>query len=93
MASLICDVPISLIDKKRLWFKSKEGLDVTETSRDLAFCQYAIMDIGLFEIEDATRDERFKENDFVTGAPNIRFYAGQPLIDPNGYALGTPYVL
>lgn len=61
--------------------------------RNLAFCQYAIMDTAIFEIKDATVDERFKENALVTGDPNIRFYAGYPLIDPMGYALGTLCVI
>jgi PAS domain S-box-containing protein len=96
MASLICDVPISLIsllDENRQWFKSIVGLSVTQTSRDLSFCQYAIMNDVIMEIEDATKDERFKENALVTSDPNIRFYAGCPLIDPNGFALGTLCVI
>jgi PAS domain S-box-containing protein len=96
MASIICDVPIAMIslqDEKRQWFKSTVGLDLEQTERDLSFCQYAIMESELFEIEDATKDERFSDNPFVTGNPNITFYAGQPLIDPGGYALGTLCVI
>jgi PAS domain S-box-containing protein len=96
LASIICDVPISLIslvDEKRQWFKSKVGLDIRETSRDLAFCQYAIMGSERFDVEDAVLDERFKNNQLVNGDPNIRFYSGQPLIDPNGFALGTICVM
>ena len=96
LASLICDVPISLlslIDDKRQWFKSSVGLDIKETSRDLAFCRYTIMDTSLLEVADATLDKRFSKNDFVTGDSHIRFYAGYPLIDPQGYALGTLCVI
>jgi PAS domain S-box-containing protein len=96
LASLICDVPISLItliDKDRQWLKSSLGFDLKETARSSSFCQYAIMNNAIFEVKDATIDDRFKNNEFVTGHRNFRFYAGYPLIDPNGYELGTLCVI
>lgn len=96
LASLICETPMSLVtllDKDRQWFKSQVGIDGSETSRDVAFCQYAIMDTSILEVEDAAQDVRFKENPFVTDAPKVRFYAGYPLTDPDGYALGALCVL
>ena len=92
LAAIICESPIaliSLVDKDRQWFKSKVGLEVDETARDISFCQYSIMGDDFFEVEDATKDARFKKNPLVLGDPNIRFYAAYPLIDPDGYALGS----
>lgn len=96
IASLICNTPISLIsllDDKRQWFKSKKGLEVNETVKEISFCQFAILDDQLMEVTDAKEDLRFAQNILVTGDPNIRFYAGCPLIDPNGFALGTLCVI
>lgn len=96
LASSICQVPIaliSLIDKDRQWFKSKIGMTDAETSRDISFCQYTIMGDSILEVPNALEDNRFKDNPFVTGQEQIRFYAGAPLIDPNGYAIGSLCVL
>lgn len=96
LASIICDVPISvvsLVDDKRQWFKSKVGLSISETDRKVAFCDHAIREHGLMEVSDVSKDIRFQDNPFVTGEAQIRFYAGQPLIDSNGFALGTLCVL
>ncbi len=93
LASVICQTPISLIsliDTDRQFFKSHFGLPVSETSRDYSFCAHAIHQPQiLFEVADARLDSRFFDNPFVTGDPNIVFYAGIPLVTNDGFGLGT----
>ena len=97
LAAQICNMPvalISLVDHKRQWFKAKVGLDVDETSRDIAFCAYSILTPDqIMEIPDARLDNRFTDNPLVTETPKFCFYAGIPLVASNGHALGTLCVL
>ena len=96
IAAGICNMPvatISLIDENRQWFKSCLGLELKETDRNISFCTHAIRepDEPLI-IPDATLDDRFKNNPLVVGSPNIRFYAGFPILY-NGYAIGALCVI
>jgi signal transduction histidine kinase len=97
IAADICGMPISLItliDDERQWFKSAIGIDATETTRDVAFCAHALLKPEeIFIVPDSSKDKRFHDNPFVTGPPHVGFYAGVPLMNNDGYAVGTLCVL
>lgn len=92
LAKRLFNVPIaliSLVDSDRQWFKSCQGLEASQTPRDVSFCGHAILNDDILMVPDAALDERFHDNPLVTGDPRIRFYAGCPLTVPNGSKLGT----
>lgn len=92
LASLICQTPIAvvtLIDADRQWFKSRVGLTQEETPRSIAFCAHTILEQDLLIVQDALEDKRFSDNPVVTSQPFVRFYAGMPLVSPEGYAVGA----
>ncbi|HUO29383.1 MAG TPA: GAF domain-containing protein [Bryobacteraceae bacterium] len=95
-AARVCQAPISLlsfVDRDRVWFKSRAGLDLRETPRATSFCAHAICQSDLYVAQDALPDERFANNPLVHESAGVRFYAGVPLLSPEGLALGTLCVL
>ena len=96
LAAIVTDSPIalvSLLTAKRQWFKARVGLEARQTPREWAFCSHAILHDGPFTVEDATADERFRENPLVLAQPHIRFYAGVPVRDRDGLPMGTLCVI
>jgi len=96
LAADICGTSIaliSLVDKDRQWFKSRVGIDATETPRDISFCGHAVAEGSILNVPDASLDPRFADNPLVAQYPNIRFYAGVPLITDDNFALGTLCVI
>ena len=92
LVAQLCDAPIahiSLLDEGRQWLKSRIGLQPVEVPREISFCAHAILQSELMVIPDARRDERFADNPMVEGEPHIRFYAGMPLITPEGFRIGA----
>lgn len=92
LAAQLCEMPVafvSFLDEKQQWIKAAEGIDLFETSRQVAFCEHIIQQQDFLLIEDACQDPRFAENPFVVGIPFIRFYAGAPIRSREGHILGA----
>ncbi len=96
LAAQICETPlafVSIVEEQRQSFKSRVGSNLTEIPRHISFCGHTIAQKHLLVVPDATRDERFHDNPLVAAEPRIRFYAGAPLVSPEGLALGTLCVM
>lgn len=96
LAAYICKAPmamLSLVDDRRQWFKSKVGVQMCETPREVSICAHAIQQDDLFIIPDTLKDARFHDSPLVLGEPHIRFYSGAPIINEDGFALGTLCVM
>jgi diguanylate cyclase (GGDEF)-like protein/PAS domain S-box-containing protein len=96
VAAHICKTPIAtitLVDANRQWFKAEVGLGIKQTAREIAFCAHTIERTRFWQVADARRDRRFRDNPLVVGPPYLRFYAGIPLISPNGYNIGALAVM
>jgi GAF domain-containing protein len=92
MICRVMDVPMAvftLVDNDRQWFKSRQGIDSPETSKEISFCAHTIVDTDMLMIPDAKKDKRFSENPFVTGDPHIVFYLGCPVHSPDGFKIGS----
>jgi signal transduction histidine kinase len=96
LAARICGTPvaqITFVDKDRLWYKSNFGVDIQEVPREIGFCAHTILGADIFEVPDTSTDDRFLDNPLVTARPGVRFYAGAPLVAPDGTGIGSLCVL
>ena len=96
LAGKVLAMPVSLmtlLTPTRQWFKSRQGIEIPETPRSWAFCNQTILQRGVFAVEDLALDKRYANNPAVAGDLHFRFYAGAPVVDPDGFALGSVCVI